>query len=462
MLAENVVQLTYFPYRGDDNLLSNDQYENELSSRYDFNPRIGSVEIQRISEAQQALPYVEDVMQSIGVTYEAILEYLLSPDDPCHHLDIPLPREASCNEDFDRDSRKWMIIYNSIRDSRDKEVQYAAMLCASWKLIWGWSLWHVVKISPPVEKVLRSARRKYARPENIRQMTCCVCLLVDCNTHGEILEFIDNEDEEEYERARFEAREKEERYIGANGIVPTHVKLRLPWHIENLNSINHRKYMVSLPRPIGERVPTEFPKKISTMFWRRTPESWDHYRRDPFYPCSHPGLCEDVKCSCWLAKVPCEKACACPGGCDRRISGCKCAQKGRPCSNREKCPCYALNRECDPDLCGKCGAKEVILDRADIHGDMCNNVMIRRNIPRKTHLGTSTIHGLGLFMGDDVQAGEYIGEYKGEIITKAEAERRALIYDQRGTSYLFGLNNSKLVHCNDETLFLISLKQSKT
>jgi SET domain-containing protein len=83
------------------------------------------------------------------------------------------------------------------------------------------------------------------------------------------------------------------------------------------------------------------------------------------------------------------------------------------------------------------------MDREAISSENCNNIMIRRNVPRKTYLGTSTIHGLGLFMGEEVQSGEYIGEYKGEIITKAEAERRALIYDQRGTSYLFGLNNSK-------------------
>lgn len=74
---------------------------------------------------------------------------------------------------------------------------------------------------------------------------------------------------------------------------------------------------------------------------------------------------------------------------------------------------------------------------------MCQNVYVQREIPRKTILAYSNLMGMGLFMGEPVKKDQFIGEYKGEILTQEEAERRGKIYDKRGTSFLFDLNTAQ-------------------
>lgn len=122
------------------------------------------------------------------------------------------------------------------------------------------------------------------------------------------------------------------------------------------------------------------------------------------------------------------------------------------CWENDKCDCYRLNRECDPDLCLTCGAHEVLDPinryRHDIEGK-CTNVSIQRGRPRRTLLGHSKllrdggVDGWGLYMGEATKKGDYIGEYVGEVITKEESEARGTIYNKRNMSYLFDLNSSK-------------------
>ncbi len=58
-------------------------------------------------------------------------------------------------------------------------------------------------------------------------------------------------------------------------------------------------------------------------------------------------------------------------------------------------------------------------------------------------MGTSEIQGWGLFAGQDIKALEFVGEYKGEIISKEESDRRGAVYHYRGLEYLFKLNKSE-------------------
>jgi SET domain-containing protein len=68
-------------------------------------------------------------------------------------------------------------------------------------------------------------------------------------------------------------------------------------------------------------------------------------------------------------------------------------------------------------------------------------------------MGRSAIAGWGLFAGEKIKAGQFLGvphpiknrmltgqEYKGEIIGNEESERRGLLYDKKGVSFLFTLN----------------------
>lgn len=64
--------------------------------------------------------------------------------------------------------------------------------------------------------------------------------------------------------------------------------------------------------------------------------------------------------------------------------------------------------------------------------------------PRKTNVvvATSKVHGLGLFMTEDIGWGERIIEYTGERIKEKEGTRRSKFYHKIGVNYLFSLNDT--------------------
>lgn len=177
--------------------------------------------------------------------------------------------------------------------------------------------------------------------------------------------------------------------------------------------------------------------------WLQTRTHDMRERPHSFIPCSHEGTCEEAGCSCFENVVHCEKYCQCDDDCRRRYRGCTCRSTGTVCFFNEKCPCYRLGRECDPDLCGNCGAKDKLdpLKKRDlaITSTGCGNVGIQANVPKRTILGSSEIAGFGLFVGEAVKANEYLGEYKGEIISYPEGARRGAAYHFQRVNYLFGL-----------------------
>ena len=79
----------------------------------------------------------------------------------------------------------------------------------------------------------------------------------------------------------------------------------------------------------------------------------------------------------------------------------------------------------------------------------CINVYIQRGVPSRTLLGHSkllasgNLSGWGLYSGQPLRKGDYIGEYVGEVVTSEEGERRGVVYDKRNMSYLFDLNSCK-------------------
>ena len=54
-------------------------------------------------------------------------------------------------------------------------------------------------------------------------------------------------------------------------------------------------------------------------------------------------------------------------------------------------------------------------------------------------------HSKGLFVRDGASKGEYLGEYRGEVISQEEADRRGLLFDKRKCSYLFNLNQDLVI-----------------
>lgn len=101
--------------------------------------------------------------------------------------------------------------------------------------------------------------------------------------------------------------------------------------------------------------------------------------------CSHEGPCSSADCECFRKRNNCGRECRCPPSCKwymhkrdrkssldsffthfsgrRRHKGCRCYEpasgKDRVCGT-DRCPCFKAGRECDPDLCGSCGAREAV------------------------------------------------------------------------------------------------------
>jgi SET domain len=73
----------------------------------------------------------------------------------------------------------------------------------------------------------------------------------------------------------------------------------------------------------------------------------------------------------------------------------------------------------------------------------CGNVGVRTEVRRRLFVGPSTIPeaGLGLFAGEAIDRGDLVQEYRGEIISQLEAERRGAISDTHDRTYLFDLDD---------------------
>lgn len=194
---------------------------------------------------------------------------------------------------------------------------------------------------------------------------------------------------------------------------------------------------------------TSKPKSVD--WWITKSKTSDHGNRPPFFPCNHSGLaCDQANCRCFRDNVMCEKACGCAKACYRRYKGCSCKQRrNEVCHPKDRCECWRMNRECDPDLCRDCGA-HLVLDRENKYDEAlrercCQNVSIQLGQPKRTLLGTSDIHGFGLYAGEAIKKDEYIGEYQGEILNYREMQRRDAIYRLQNQSYVFCLNSKQSI-----------------
>lgn len=148
-------------------------------------------------------------------------------------------------------------------------------------------------------------------------------------------------------------------------------------------------------------------------------------KANEYKPCIHKGVCNPETCDCVTTRGVCEKFCSCSLFCESLYTGCKCY----PNECTEKCPCFENYRECDPDICRNCTS--------------CKNTRIFRGDSKKVALGKANIcDSFGLYALEDIEEGEYICDYKGEILNKDETERRSIFNDQLGLNYLFQLSNN--------------------
>jgi histone-lysine N-methyltransferase EZH2 len=79
-----------------------------------------------------------------------------------------------------------------------------------------------------------------------------------------------------------------------------------------------------------------------------------------------------------------------------------------------------MNRECGPQ-CTSCGAIPRIDPKNKNNDDLftrgCQNIALQRGVNRKLLMGESQLEGVGfgLYLGEPVKKGDYIGDYAGEV-----------------------------------------------
>ncbi|XP_047950602.1 histone-lysine N-methyltransferase CLF [Salvia hispanica] len=175
-------------------------------------------------------------------------------------------------------------------------------------------------------------------------------------------------------------------------------------------------------------------------FRKRISERKDQPCRQ-YSPCGCQTACGKT-CPCLVNGTCCEKYCGCPKSCKNRFRGCHCAKS--QCRSRQ-CPCFAADRECDPDVCRNCwiGCGDGTLGIPPQRGDNyeCRNMKLLLKQQQRVLLGRSDVSGWGAFLKNSVSKHEYLGEYTGELISHREADKRGKIYDRENSSFLFNLND---------------------
>ncbi|KAF2402787.1 hypothetical protein EJ06DRAFT_554365 [Trichodelitschia bisporula] len=445
ILAENNKKLICWPYFDDDETQEKVEEMLRVSLRqhykmlYEKRPRHLAV----LHEVAHFREIADAFLKDLGITYHDVLHFLLEPDlglppnllslDDIHHW---TRREEYCKDSFDRDHPVWKKVFANLPPSSPRSLVVAAFACSAFLEGTPLGLWHIVRKSAVVEKILAPKPE-----ETLDTLECAICHIRDCPYHGEFMEREPTPDSDEESSVSS--------CYGSAGLSD----------YDSASNCNFKRCVLPPAidsRPKGPRRresgPTADPKSKpdrSFAWWQKHSKTNVLEMRGPFYPCDHPGIsCEESHCSCFNASIQCEKFCGCDKSCARRALGCTCKRDGRSCYRNPKCPCWVLNRECNPDLCTSCGAAEV-LDPENVNRDerwlssRCHNCYIQRNIPKRTLLGTSQVAGFGLFAGTDIKAHEYIGEYKGEILTRQEGNRRGEIYHYQKTNYLFMLNEQQ-------------------
>ena len=437
-LAHNETVLQHWPYFGDD--FDNSTEGRGLASTYFLDITERQRKLECMLRAERLMDYADDMLRAVGCSWPDVLRFLLDPS-PEVGSDLAALKARSerdkkfCDEDFARGSQRWTDVLSKLPLSSPDAVGRAAILCDKFQEHTKLRLWHIARRCDFVLNLL--SIRNIPPPET---MTCRICMRHNCPYHGEIHEQSNIDDSNLAESTDDDA-------VETDIIIPREVNFR--HHVKFPNAID------------GHGTSEEFPIRHSLKWWQDSGILWRAEDRPPYYPCSHPGeTCVTAKCVCFRNNVPCEKMCGCGPTCKRKWQGCSCSsertRKGQKlvCFEDERCACYGLNRECDPDLCGACGVCDV-LDPVHRHNDAilagrCNNANIQRGVAKHTLLGTSGVHGFGLYAGQRILEHDFVGEYKGEIITKSESDRRAAVYEHQKLSYLFSLNKTQEI---DSTYF---------
>ncbi|KAF2823532.1 hypothetical protein CC86DRAFT_356221 [Ophiobolus disseminans] len=500
ILADNESKLLTMPYLGErDDERAQQDLVDKLPSIYEIRHDINALSDLRNEQCRFYIDSIEPFLGDVGVTWESILYWLLAPDallklmsrtfstkDAVDLLDRSAYDSEVFHRDeeertatlFDRRKRQWQKFFCQLKEPSLGQLKAAALVCAAILASCHFSPWYIARQSTIMQDYTQS---KIVAPEpapskfTFRSIVCRVCHGHNCMFHGQIRErpesdsdIPDNESqstEEEPETSEMKKSNRQARQHrdeeraddsseSSSQEAPAHMNEN---DVDIEKVINYR--LAANPDVLDNDTIEEFvvpenalppPGPFKATWWDRNTNTAKWEKRKPFIPCSHDGSCIEAKCRCFRERITCEKSCRCPTHCNRRFPGCNCTSiPGKRTCSISKCLCIKFKRECDADLCGTCGATEILdpVNRysEEVLQDRCTNVGIQRGVPKKTLLGQSEVHGFGLYAGQDIEKDDIIGEYTGEILSIEESERRLVIYEYQNNMYLFKLNKKQEV-----------------
>ena len=440
LLTRNNTIAKYNPYSNDDEKLDKQavslKYQ-EMQQRYTtFEKASDTLQAQRKCAELTELwrPHIEGLLDEMDLPQRAIVHYFTSSDRTSQYVRRIRLAEPVLT-DWSREQHSSCVGCHRLPDGHTDDeagvgyvckmddLAMAGLVACAYHQVAGLSLWHMALIWRENDRHSASSK-----PGNgpIGSM-CLVCCLHNCSLHGMYLD----EDKQLYEND------------DASNV-----------DINDPEANQNTRYNVTLPElsSMADLSPVKSKKAVSGNAKGKidTTKSGKMQERDIFYPCSHEGPCHDdnPKCRCAEGKIQCEYMCGCAENCPRRFRGCMCGTgPARVCFKDSRCACWNASRECDPWLCKGCGVLEV-LDQANKYNDQvrqgrCSNNQLQLGLPARTIKAPSEVQGYGLFAGENLREHDFIGEYKGEIITRDESDRRGARYALAGTEYLFNLNTSQ-------------------
>ncbi|KAH0537931.1 hypothetical protein FGG08_005413 [Glutinoglossum americanum] len=468
VLAEDDDKLRYFPYFGDD--INDGGALQELYS--DWTKNLPTVH-QRSEQAAMFAGIAEKFLAETGLSFYDAVHYLIG------NIETIAPQASSVEElEQAKRERKKAALYHDFELEPAKQKGYldsippltlaglamAPAVCKAWKDATTISLWDVIKgrdvgVNPGKQSqnapaaLHQRAANGYYSIGTVYSMKCLICFAHECPAHHHVFEYLGLD-------------------AKSNFIHPLIDNSTSPFRSdEACSNLCFLKGEVSLD-PASKPWSSDQLALFQSSF-----DVWKDFERAGCLM----ALMIDRPCAEIHMKISEQKASSVDAlsatkpelsSVDSRIQP---LPKEAVVGEKRKRPSRLLDRDdigstslhsertnfrpcshvgpCAKDyLCGTCGAIE-ILDPVNRYDDeiclrKCTNVALQRDRPKRTLIGASRLAGYGLFMGEPAKAGEFLGEYKGELISNDEAERRGVVYDVRGFSYLFNVNEDHVIDAN--------------
>ncbi|KAG5513466.1 hypothetical protein PMAC_000897 [Pneumocystis sp. 'macacae'] len=435
--------LRFIPYIGEGN------EDSDLNLHETFDIKIKTQNKERIIERIDLSNILVKILSECEITLSLLYDYYL---DSRTNIEIP--------HDFKED---WISFLKHCKKNSSKIALNEKYYCiveifsSSWNYYMPVELWITIQWINKTSKFCTREKTTVLKPsssdplDSYSQLLCIFCYVNECPYHGSFVTRLPDlsfQMEEPYDKEipcseTCILNASASKDISQSEWTPDDISI-LASSVKVLNTNPRHSCLIALGL---NRTCIEVLGKRKR--WTSYPDDCDKSglstKRAELKPCDHLGFC-DENCLCVQNRVFCEKFCLCPNNCPRRWLGCVC--KANKCSTWA-CECVKWKRECDPDICISCDSAEALdpINRhnPDVLALTCQNVPLQQGISCRVILGKSNISGWGIFIGESVRADTFLGEYKGEIISHNESERRGKLYDKIGISFLFNLNKDQVV-----------------